>query len=176
MDDAAPAAPEARPRGLLGWTEREQIREGVLMALYIGLSLLAVLLVSPSPDAEDTAREVAGTVFLTALGLVLAHQLAFRLATRLVNEGELDEEARTALKAQLKAGLLVAVLAALPVLLLGGDVGLVLSELLMLAMVVVVGYVVARASGRTRFRSVTYVLGVALAVGLVLSVKTAVGH
>lgn len=175
MDDAAPAA-EAPPRGLLGWTEREQIREGVLMALYIGLSLLAVLVVSPSPDAEDTAREVAGTVFLTALGLVLAHQVAFRLATRLVSGGELDAEARSALRAQLKAGFLVAVAAALPVLLLGGDTGLLISELLILAMVVVVGFAVARSAGRSRGRSVTYVLGLSIVVGIVLLVKTAVGH
>jgi VIT1/CCC1 family predicted Fe2+/Mn2+ transporter len=175
MDDVAAAEP-APSRGLLGWTEREEIREGVLMALYIGLSLLAVLLISPSPDAEDTAREVAGTVFLTALGLVLAHQVAFRLATRLVSRGELDDEARVALKAQRRAGFLVAVVAALPVLLLGGDTGLMISELLMLGMVAVVGYVVGRLSGRSPARSLLYVVGLTLVVGVVLMVKTAVGH
>ena len=174
MDEATSAA--APNRGVLGWSGREQIREGVLMALYIGLSLLAVLLVSPSPDEDDTAREVAATVFLTALGLVLAHQVAFRLATRLVNHGDLDAAARTALTAQRKAGLLVAVVAALPVLLLGGEVGLLVSELLMLGLVAVVGYAVGRASGRTRWRSVTYVLTVVLAVGVVLSIKLAVAH
>jgi hypothetical protein len=167
---------EARGRAVLGWTEREQIREGVLMALYIGLSLLAVLLVSPSPDADDTARAVAATVFLTALGLVLAHQVAFRLSTRLVSHGELDAAARTALSAQLKAGLVVSVAAALPVLVLGGDAGLLVSELLMLGLVAVVGYAVGRASGRTPMRSVLYVGGVVVAVGVVLTVKLAVGH
>jgi hypothetical protein len=166
----------ARTRSLLGWNEREQVREGVLMALYIGLSLLAVLLVSPSPDADDTAREVAGTVFLTALGLVLAHQVAFRLATRLVSKGELGDEARSLLRAQLTAGTLVAVVAALPVLVLGGDTGLVISELLMLAMVAVVGYAVGLAGGRTRLQSVLYVASLIVVVGLVLAVKLAVGH
>jgi uncharacterized MAPEG superfamily protein len=173
MDDVQEAP---RRRVLFGWTEREQIREGVLMSLYIGLSLLAVLVVSPSPDAEDTAREVAGTVFLTALGLVLAHQVAFRLATRLVSKGELDDEARAALRAQWGGGLAVSVLAALPVLVLGGDTGLVISELLMLALVAVVGYAVARGAGRGRLRSLLYVGSLALVVALVLLVKTAVGH
>lgn len=176
MDDVADAAPERKPRSILGWTEREQIREGVLMALYIGLSLLAVLVVSPSPDAEDTAREVAGTVFLTALGLVLAHQVAFRLATRLVNKGKLDEEAHSALRAQWVAGLAVSVAAALPVLLLGGDDGLLLSELLMLGLVAVVGYAVGRAAGRGRLRSLLYVASLTLVVGVVLAIKLAVGH
>jgi hypothetical protein len=174
--DETTSPPAARRRGPVGWTEREQIREGVLMALYICLSLLAVLLVSPSPDADEAARTVAATVFVTALGLVLAHQVAFRLATRLVSHGRLDAEARRALKAQLTAGLIVALLAALPVLVLGGDTGLVVSELLMLGIVGVVGYAVGRAAGRTPLRSLLYVGSVVLAVALVLAVKLAVGH
>jgi len=173
MDDVDGAAPA---RASLSWAQREQLREGVLMALYIGLSLLAVLVVSPSPDAEDTAREVAGTVFLTALGLVLAHQVAFRLSTRLVNRGELNTEARSALRAQWVAGLAVSVAAAIPVLLLGGDDGLLLSELIMLGLVATVAYAVGRAAGRGRLRSLLYVASLTLVVGVVLAVKIAVGH
>lgn len=66
--------------------------------------------------------------------------------------------------------------AALPVLLLGGETGLMVSELLMLGMVAVVGYVVGRLSGRSPARSLLYVVGLTCVVGVVLVVKTAVGH
>jgi hypothetical protein len=62
------------------------------------------------------------------------------------------------------------------VLVLGGDTGLLISELLMLAMVAVVGYAVGLAGGRTRLRSVLYVASLIVVVGLVLAVKLAVGH
>ncbi len=152
----------------------ELVRESLTMALYVSLSLLAVLIAMPVA-AQDNRVEAGLVVLGTAVGLVLAHHLAFRMSTRLVNGGLLTPESVHALKAQAMGGLPVAVLAALPVFVLGEEPGETVSELLLLAFVALVGYRSARyTSGRTR--SLLYVGFLVLAVAGVLLVKLAVGH
>src|SRR3712207_6160501 len=68
---------------------RERVREGVTMALYISLSLLAVLVALPSNLDPGASESPAQTIFLTSVGLILAHVLAFRISTRLVHQGQL---------------------------------------------------------------------------------------
>jgi hypothetical protein len=153
---------------------RELLREVLTMALYVSLSLLAVLIALPVGNQDD--RVAAGlTVLGTAIGLVLAHHVAFRLSTRLVNGGLLTPESIDALKAQALGGLPVAVAAALPVLVLGEEPGEVVSELLLLAFVALVGYRSARfTSGPAR--SFLYVCGLVLVVAAVMLVKLLAGH
>ena len=156
--------------------EREQLREAITMALYIGVSLLAVLLATPTDYVDDSRTRVATTVALTALGLVLAHQLAYRLSTRLLNRGVLDAESLAILRAQLLGGLPVVAIAAVPVLLFGGQTGVLVAEVLLLAVVAAVGYLTARSAGASSRRVLLNVAGVLVVVGAVLALKVAVGH
>lgn len=156
--------------------ERERLREGITMALYISFSLLAVLLATPTDYADDSRTGVATTLALTALGLVFAHQLAFRLSTRLLNRGVLDPESLAILRAQFLGGLPVVAIAAVPVLLFGGRTGVLLSELLLLTVVATVGYVTARSSGAASRWVLINVVAVIIVVGALLAFKVAIAH
>ncbi|MEI8081125.1 MAG: hypothetical protein WCI74_04695, partial [Actinomycetes bacterium] len=69
--------------------KREVVREAVTMALYVSLSLLAVVLATPEVTHE-TKAQVAFVAFVTVCGLLFAHMLAFDVSTRLVTEGRFD--------------------------------------------------------------------------------------
>lgn len=155
--------------------DAESWREAVTMALYVSLSLQAVLLATPVPDAGDEASGAALRVFLTALGLLVAHQVAFRLSTRLTHGGLVADEARSLLRAQLVGGLPVAFVAALPVLILGSQ-GLAVAEALLLLFVGSVGFLAARAAGATRARAAAYVLVIMVVIAGVLALKLFVKH
>ena len=86
------------------------------MALYLSLSLLAVILAT-SPQAGESRSELAVTLLLTTLGLLIAHILAFAVSSRLVSQGQLDAESRRSIGAQAGAGLVVAVVVTLPIVL-----------------------------------------------------------
>ena len=152
----------------------EVVREATTMALYVSLSLLAVLIALPI-DTEDNRVRAGLTVLVTAVGLVLAHHLAFRMSTRLVNGGLLTPDSVRALEAQALGGLPVAVIAALPVFVFGEEPGELIAEIVLLAFVAFVGYRSARASSGPG-RSVLYVGGITLAVAGVLVVKLLVSH
>ena len=154
---------------------RELIRETVTMALYIGLSLLAVLVAVPTADESETGSGLARTVALTALGLLVAHQVAFRISTRLVSKGGLPKEDLKLLGGQIAGGLFVAVLAVLP-LLLWGPSALRVTEFLLISMVAVVGYLAARSAPTGRIRSLAYVAILVLVVVAVLWIKSLAGH
>ena len=182
MDDVDPQGIEAAEDAGVdagdgqGPHELELTREALTMALYLSMSLLAVLVLLPDviPD-EDNRWQAAGTILVTALGLLLAHHVAYRLSSRLVDEGLLTPESILALKAQAFGGGLVALAAALPVLVFGEDWGEEVSELVLLAFVTWAGYRSAR-KRTTRLRSAIYVIILSGAVALVLIVKLAVGH
>lgn len=170
MAAPSPSADEPDPRHL------ERLHEGVTMALYVSISLQAVVLATPILDVDRARVHVALNVFLTAVGLLLAHQVAFRMSSRLLNGGDLDESNLARLSAQGVGGLLVAVLATLPILVFGGAWGIRISEGVLLAMVLGVGYATARAAGRSRLRSTAYVVAVGVGVLGVLALKLTVGH
>ena len=174
--DPSDSAIDANPAEETAGTahERELMREALTMALYVSLSLLAVLLAMPVA-AQDNRWQAGLIVLATTLGLVLAHHVAFRLSTKLVNGGLLTPESVHAMKAQALGGLPVAVIAALPVFVLGEDPGEVVSELILLAFVSLVGYRSARfTSGKAR--SLLYVCGLVLVVAAILGVKFVAGH
>ena len=57
----------------------ELLREVPTMALYVSLSILAVLIALPIASSDN--RVQAGlTVLATGVGLVLAHHLSFRMS------------------------------------------------------------------------------------------------
>lgn len=150
-------------------------REATTMALYVSLSLLAVMTALPTSQ-ETSAGELALTVGLTSVGLVLAHQVAFRMSARLFAQGSrLQHEVPHLLRAQLLGGAAITVLAVVPILLMGTSAYRV-SIALPLAFVMVVGYLVARSAPTSRARSLLYVAIVAVTVVVVLAVKSVVGH
>ncbi len=154
----------------------EVARESVTMALYQSLSLLAVLLATPTPGGgEDNRVEVAVIVLLTGLGLLAAHHVAFRMSSRLVNSGALSDDSLRLLRAQALGGLPIVVLAAVPPLAFGAQAGSLVSELLLLGIVGLVGYRAAR-QGTTRARALIYVAVILAFAAAVIALKLAVGH
>jgi hypothetical protein len=153
---------------------REWLREAVTMALYISLSLLAVLVALPRASTAES-DDLWLTILLTAVALLFAHQLAFRISTRLVNKGLLDAAGVKLLGAQLIGGLIAAVAAALPVLVFGSE-AVRASELILLLFVAATGYRAARSVPASRLRALMYVGVVVVGVIAVLFLKSLVGH
>jgi peptidoglycan/LPS O-acetylase OafA/YrhL len=167
----------ARPGGLdKEQEERAEVwREGVTMALYISLSLLAVMAALPADEAMQNDK-LALVVALTSVGLVLAHQVAFRMSSRLVTPGSVIQQlASRLLRAQLLGGAAVTVLAVVPILLFGPD-AYRWSMALLALFVLAVGYLAARSAPHSPGRSLIYVLVVAVLMMGVLAVKSLVGH
>ena len=167
---------EAVPDPLSEDDEKPELwREGITMALYISLSQLAVMVALPTQQVQE-ASNLALTVALTSVGLILAHQLAFRLSTRLISkDSSVSPRDLRLLRAQLIGGGAVTLLAALPILLFGNGAYRV-SLALLLLFVMVVGYLAARTAPTSRPKSLLYVLGVAALVVGVLFVKNLVSH
>lgn len=134
------------------------------MALYISVSLVAVMLALPR-NLESLAQHPSVLVGITGIGLIVAHLAAFTLSSRLVNEGLLSSRARDLVGAQLVGGLAVTALAVVPLLVFEGYTAIVASELLLLGVIAAVGYRVARVAQLNRFRATLYVGGV-IAVAL----------
>jgi len=153
----------------------ELLREGVTMALYISLSLLAVTVAIPA-DLRGERLEPALVVLLASIGLILAHAVAFRLSSRLVNRGRLSAESLELLGAQLAGGAAVTVVAVAPMVLLSVPTGVYVAGLLLIGFVAFVGYLAARSAGVGRGRAIGYVAGVVVVALVVLAVKRLVGH
>lgn len=149
-------------------------REAVTMALYVSLSLLAVLVALPTGVSAEN-EHLWLTILMTAVALLLAHQVAFRLSTRLINRGLLDEAGRRLLSAQVVGGLISGVVAAVPVFLFGPG-AIRLTEFLVLAFVAAVGYRAARSVPTSRTRALGYVAFLVVVVLGVLLVKSLVAH
>lgn len=176
MSDAVEPDALQHPRREYTSDERHLLHEVTTMALYVSLSLLAVLIALPDVNpAQDNRFEEGLIVLGTGVGLVLAHHVAFRMSSRLVNEGLLTDESRHAMKAQALGGLPVAALAAVPVFVLGEDPGEDVAILLLLALVLAVGYRSARFSVRP-IRALAYTAVLVLVVLAVVVVKLLTHH
>lgn len=141
------------------------------MALYLGLSLLAVLLAIPA--SGEASVEI---LIITAIGLLIAHLLAFAVSSRLVTQGRLDAHARGIAAAQVLGGLAVVVLVSVPVLLFDAPTGVRVAEFVLLAFVAAVGYLAARQAEVSRTRAAVYAGVVILLALLVVVVKGVAGH
>jgi FtsH-binding integral membrane protein len=155
---------------------RERVREGVTMALYVSLSLLAVMVALPTDVGPGASESPAATIALTAAGLILAHILAFRISARLVGRGRVAADHLEILGAQLLGGATVTLVAVVPVLLLGAPAGVDIAELLLVAFIGLTGYAAARSVPLSRPRAAVYVASVVIAALVVLGVKSLVGH
>jgi steroid 5-alpha reductase family enzyme len=142
------------------------------MALYLSLSLLAVLLAIPRAGESDPI----GLVVFTAIGLLVAHLLAFAISSRLVSRGLLEADARRVAMAQVLGGGLVVLLASVPMILFDAPTSLQVAEGLLLLFVAAVGYLAARQAQVSVLRSWAYVAVVIVCVGIVLGLKSLVGH
>jgi hypothetical protein len=174
MADALPG--EVSPDATHELASQDRIREGLTMALYIGLSLLAVMVALPTDVTAAVNPHPAVTLFLTSIALLIAHQLAFRLSARLAHRGEIATEHLDLLAAQVVGGLAVTAVAVVPVVLIGGRTGVVVAELLLLAFIAVVGYASARTIHVSRARALLSVSGVIALVLVVLWIKDLVHH
>ncbi len=152
--------------------ELELVREAVTMALYVGISLLAVMVSLPA----DLITDPVSTIVFTSIGLMLAHVVAYRLSTRLVHQRAVIGHHARLLTAQLIGGLSVTALAVTPVLLSPTAGGLRASELILLAFVAVTGYVAARATPVSRIRALIYVAGIVASVLGILWIESLVVH
>ena len=153
----------------------DRVREGMTMALYLSLSLLAVMVAFEDPTHPDTP-DLGRLVFLTAVGLMLAHLLAFRMSARLVARGRGAAQTTQLVLAQIVGGVVVTAIATVPLVVLGPWPGLLVSEFALLALITGVGYVTGRASGYSRVRSLVYVAGVVVLTVVVLEVKALALH
>lgn len=153
-----------------------RVREGLTMALYIGLSLLAVMVALPRNVTAALDPHPAVTLFLTSISLLIAHQLAFRLSARLAHQGALGAEHLDLLAAQVVGGLAVTTVAVVPVLLFEGTTGVVIAELALLTFIGAVGYASARTIHVSRARALLSVLGVIALVLVVLAIKELVHY
>jgi hypothetical protein len=159
-----------------GERAEELRKEGYTMALYVAICLLAALAVVAEHEVDHT-----GTVFKviwgTTIGLAVAHWFAFRLSSRLVAAGAVRRHDAEAALAQFIGALVVAVLATVPVLVLGASSELDAVRLILAAFIALVGFAVARASGASVLRSTIYgvaTLVVAAAIAIVKNVLA--GH
>jgi len=150
------------------------VREAATMVLYVSVVEIAELAAIPEEHfAHGRVTGPVGGALLaivwgTAVGLAIAHWFAFRIAAPAFRgESPTRLDAQIGL-AQLAGAILVAAISSLPVLLLNdvraqettGDVPAVIIG--------VIGYFVARASGRGQLQAVAY--GVtALALGVVVA-------
>ena len=155
--------------------QAEAWREGMTMALYISLSLLAVM-VALSPDDATSKSTLITTLALISAGLVLAHLVAFALSSRLVNAtSELEPFAVRLIGAQVLGGIIVTLVAILPIAVFGAS-AYTASIGLLLAFILAVAYLVARSGNRSRGRALLYVAIIAVVVVAVLWVKSLAGH
>lgn len=155
---------------------QDRVREGLTMALYIGLSLLAVMVALPRNVTATLEPNPAVTLFLTSISLLIAHQLAFRLSARFAHRGVIGAEHLDLLAAQVVGGLAVTTVAVIPLILFEGTTGVVIAELTLLAFIAAVGYASARTIHVSRVRAVMSVLGVIALVLVVLWIKELVHH
>jgi hypothetical protein len=170
---------ETRPQlRLEGETRTEVFREAVTMILYVSVVEIAEL--AAIPEEHFTHGHVTGAVggqllaivWGTAVGLAIAHWFAFRVAAPAFR-GERPTRIDTYVGlAQVGGAMFVAAVSSLPVLLMSdvraqettGDVPALLIG--------IVGYLIGRATGRSRLAAIFYGL-TALALGvLVALVKT----
>jgi hypothetical protein len=152
-----------------GEGERAELaKEGLTMALYVSVCLLAATAVV-AESADRTDVEAVGLVWGTTLGLSLAHLFAFRLSARLIGAGSVHEHDARIAFAQLAGAVAVAVVCTAPVLLLSSTAQLDVVRLLLAALIALVAWFTARSAGRSRVASLVYAL-IMLAVASTIAV------
>lgn len=153
---------------------RRVARELVANALYLDMVFLAGLVVFPA-DELPTGLEAVAIILGAAAGLLAAHWLSFRLAVQVTTEGNWHEAASQEVAAQLVGGLGVAVLTALPFVLLDGLAAMRASLIVLTIPPAVAGVAIGRMRRRSWPVSIAVGLATLLAVGVVVAIKIG-GH
>lgn len=170
--DPTPAEPDLGtddPRHL------HALRESVTMALYLTISLLALL--AARPHGEEATGPGLGVVWGTVAGLTLAHWLAFRLSGRLFAGSPLTAEDRATLKGQAMAALGVAVLASIPFLVFEPPTEQEAAGLVLAGLIGLFTYGTARRNDASPLRSlVSAVSAVAVAAAIAIVKNVLAGH
>lgn len=176
----------AAPRTLIGAQSPEHaeiVREALTMVLYVSVVEIAELAVLPAEHRSGgqvdgtVGAELLAIIWGTAIGLAIAHWFAFRLAGRAFRGDRVTGLDTKIGLAQVGAAIFVALVSSLPVLLFNEVRAQMFTGWIPAFLIGVVGYLIARETGRSRFSAALY--GVtALALGLlVASVKSALaGH
>jgi hypothetical protein len=163
----------------LPFDRAELMREATTMVLY--LSVVEIAEIAALPEGRSATGQVTGAVgatllaviWGTAVGLALAHWFAFRVAAPAFRGDRVTRHDTLLGLAQVGGALFVACVSSLPALLPGDRNSQLATGLVLASIIGVVGYVIARSSGRTRTASAFYGI-TALALGLLVAfVKSA---
>jgi FtsH-binding integral membrane protein len=162
------------------------MREGMTMALYVAIVLLATLTALPTgSETEGGGHDgggvhglpLIGLIWGTTIGLALAHWFAFRLAARTFGGGRVSAGNLAVGLAQLAGAAVVGLLCTIPVLLADDADDVQAATWVPAAVVGIAGYAVGRASGRTKAHSLLVGLAVTVYGLTVASVKNfLLGH
>lgn len=158
--------------------QAELWREAAVMMLY--LSVVEIAELASLPEGHGSGGQATGPSGLllleilwgTAVGLALAHWFAFRIAApafRGDKPSKLDNQIGLV---QLAGAAAVALVSSLPVLLLSPERAQDLTGDVPALIIGVIGYLLARATGKGRLRSVAWgvvVLALGVAVALIKS-------
>ncbi len=172
----------AAPRSLLSAQSPEHAeipREAVTMVLYVSVVEIAELAALPETHLSNAhvtgpiGAQLLAIIWGTAVGLAIAHWFAFRLAGRAFRGDRVTGLDTKVGLAQIGAAVFVAAVSSLPVFLFNDVRAQEFTGLVPAMLIGIVGYLIARETGRSRLAASFY--GVtALAVGiLVASVKSA---
>jgi hypothetical protein len=173
---AARGAHAADHRPSLGHGAHTVLHETTTMALYLAISVLALLAALPHGDGGVTDA-VVGTVWGTIAGLTLAHLLAFRLSGKLLGGGWLDRAEVLAIAGQVLAAVGVALLVSVPLWWSSGTQAVAYARLLLAAMIGVFAFGVAIQQHPSRFRAGLYaVVVVAISLGVAIVKNRLAGH
>ncbi len=150
------------------------MREGVTMALYVAVVLLAEAI--PLQATSLGGAEVIGTYWGSTIGLALAHVYAFTLSARLFSHGHMERSEWLAAASQLAAAVLVALVATLPFVFLTGDPAFNLSGSLIALLIGATGFESARAGGVPVRRALLIGAAALIVAALVVGVKASLAH
>lgn len=145
------------------------------MVLYLSIVLLAELVALPTghddaggPVQGPVGWELVAILWGTTIGLALAHWFAFRLATQGLRRGPLGKWDRLQALSELAGAAFVAASASVSVLLFQDEIEQQAVPFVLALIIGGVGYLVERASGRSRATSLLFGV-IALVLGLAVA-------
>ncbi len=167
----------AAPRTLLSAQSPEHaeiLREAVTMVLYVSVVEIAELAALPETHVANghvtgpVGSQLLAIIWGTAVGLAIAHWFAFRLAANAFRGDRVTGLDTKVGLAQMGAAMFVAAVSSLPVLLLDDVRAQEFTGVVPAVLIGIVGYLIARETGKNRFAAALYG-GTALAVGLLVA-------
>jgi hypothetical protein len=158
------------------WRRQLVVREFAASALYVATVLLTEMVAIPRSQLPSD-RAVVGILVGTAVGLTLAHWLAFRLASQLTtHRGAWEQSAGEEGLAQFAGAGAIAVLGALPFLVLDGTAAYRTALLVLAVQPAAAGTAIARMRGTRWLRAFAAGALVLAATLLVVTVKILLDH